>query len=46
MPELIEAAVRVGAFELATETDRGLTDRSRASETDWALGIAARSHTL
>ena len=46
MPELIEAAVRVDALELAAETDRRLTDRSRASGTDWALGIAARSHAL
>jgi RNA polymerase sigma factor (sigma-70 family) len=46
MPELIEAAVRVGALDLAAETDRRLTDRSRASGTDWALGIAARSHAL
>jgi hypothetical protein len=46
MPELIEAAVRVGDLELAAETDRRLTDRSRASGTDWALGIAARSHAL
>jgi RNA polymerase sigma factor (sigma-70 family) len=46
MPELIEAAVRTGAHELAAETDRHLTDRSRASGTDWAVGIAARSHAL
>jgi RNA polymerase sigma factor (sigma-70 family) len=46
MPELIEAAVRFGALELAGETDRRLTDRCRASGTDWALGIAARSHAL
>jgi DNA-binding CsgD family transcriptional regulator len=46
MPELIEAAVRVGAFELAAETHRRLTERSRASGTDWALGVAARSHAL
>jgi DNA-binding CsgD family transcriptional regulator len=46
MPELIEAAVRAGAPELAAETDRRLTDRSRASGTDWALGIAARSQAL
>ena len=46
MPELIEAAVRAGASELAADTDRRLTDRSRASGTDWALGIAARSHAL
>jgi DNA-binding CsgD family transcriptional regulator/tetratricopeptide (TPR) repeat protein len=46
MPELIEAGVRVGALELAAETDRRLADRSKASGTDWALGIAARSHAL
>jgi DNA-binding CsgD family transcriptional regulator len=46
MPELIEAAVRTGAGELAAETDRQLRDRSRASGTDWALGLAARSHAL
>jgi DNA-binding CsgD family transcriptional regulator len=46
MPELIEAAVRVGAFELAAETDRLLADRSNTAATDWALGIAARSHAL
>ena len=46
MPELVEAAVRTGARELAAETDRRLSDRSRASATDWALGIAARSHAL
>jgi RNA polymerase sigma factor (sigma-70 family) len=46
MPELIEAAVRVGDLGLAGETDRRLLERSRASGTDWALGIAARSHAL
>jgi DNA-binding CsgD family transcriptional regulator len=46
MPELVEAAVRSGARELAVETDRRLSERSRASGTDWALGIAARSHAL
>jgi DNA-binding CsgD family transcriptional regulator len=46
MPELIEAAVRAGERELAAETDRRLTERSRASGTDWGLGIAARSHAL
>ena len=46
MPELIEAAVRTGNLELAAKTDQQLTDRSKASGTDWALGIAARSHAL
>jgi DNA-binding CsgD family transcriptional regulator len=46
MPELIEAAARVGAHQLASETDLQLTERANASGTDWALGIAARSHAL
>jgi DNA-binding CsgD family transcriptional regulator len=46
MPELIEAAVRAGAPELAAETYRRLADQTRASGTDWALGISARSHAL
>jgi DNA-binding CsgD family transcriptional regulator len=46
MPELVEAAVRGGAPELAANTDQRLTARSQASGTEWALGIAARSHAL
>jgi DNA-binding CsgD family transcriptional regulator len=46
MPELIEAAVRTGARDLAARTDRRLAKRTKASGTDWALGIAARSHAL
>jgi DNA-binding CsgD family transcriptional regulator len=46
IPELIEAAERVGTPELAAEADRLLADRARASGTDWALGIAARAHAL
>ena len=46
LPELIEAAVRAGAPELAAKTGRRLADRSRAAGTDWALGIAARSHAM
>ena len=46
MPELIEAAARLGAYEVATETDLHLAGRAKASGTDWALGIAARSHAL
>jgi len=46
MPELVEAAVRVGAVEIAAKADQRLSERSRASGTDWALGVAARSHAL
>jgi DNA-binding CsgD family transcriptional regulator len=46
MPELIEAAVRTGARELAKRTDRRLAESCAASGTDWALGLAARSHAL
>jgi DNA-binding CsgD family transcriptional regulator len=46
MPELIEAAVRAGSPEVAAETVQRLTERSRASGTDWALGVATRSQAL
>jgi DNA-binding CsgD family transcriptional regulator len=46
LTELIEAAVRAGVPELAAEADRRLADRAQASGTEWALGIAARSHAL
>ena len=46
LPELIEAAVRVGELELAADAGRQLMERTSASGTDWALGIAARSRAL
>jgi DNA-binding CsgD family transcriptional regulator len=46
MPELIEAAIRVDDLELAAEVDRRLSERCEQSGTDWALGIAARSHAM
>ena len=46
MPEVIEAAVRAGTPELATDTHRRLVDMTRVSGTDWALGLAARSQAL
>jgi DNA-binding CsgD family transcriptional regulator len=46
LPELIEAAVRTGRIESATDALSGLAARTRASGTDWALGIEARSRAL
>jgi DNA-binding CsgD family transcriptional regulator len=46
MVELIEAAVRAGTPELAAEAHGRLSDRTQASDTDWGLGIAARSRAL
>jgi DNA-binding CsgD family transcriptional regulator len=46
MPELVEAAVRSGAPELASETGQRLREMANASGTDWALGLAARSQAL
>jgi RNA polymerase sigma factor (sigma-70 family) len=44
--ELIEAAVRAGTPELATDAHRSLVEMTRVSGTDWALGLAARSGAL
>ena len=44
--ELIEAAVRAGAPELAADAYRRLREMAELSGTDWALGIAARSRAL
>ena len=46
MAELIEAAVRAGAPEGATEAHGRLVDVARVSGTEWALGLAARSGAL
>jgi DNA-binding CsgD family transcriptional regulator/tetratricopeptide (TPR) repeat protein len=44
--ELIEAAVRSGNPEPAADALRRLSETTRASATDWALGIEARSRAL
>jgi DNA-binding CsgD family transcriptional regulator len=44
--ELIEAAVRCGATELATDALERLSETTGASGTDWALGVEARSRAL
>jgi DNA-binding CsgD family transcriptional regulator len=44
--ELIEASARTGQAELASDALGRLSDRTRASGTDWALGVEARSRAL
>ena len=44
--ELIEAASRSGEAELAADALERLSQATRASGTDWALGIEARSQAL
>jgi DNA-binding CsgD family transcriptional regulator len=44
--ELIEAAVRSKRPELAATALERLSERARASGTDWALGLEARSRAL
>ncbi len=44
--ELIEAAVRSGETDLAADRLRRLSELTRTSGTDWALGVEARSRAL
>ncbi|WP_030434652.1 helix-turn-helix transcriptional regulator [Actinoplanes subtropicus] len=46
LPELIEAASRAGEPRLAEASLARLTTKTRASGTDWALGVEARARAL
>jgi len=46
LTELIEAAARSGRTDLAAEALERLSEMTRASGTDWALGVEARSRAL
>jgi DNA-binding CsgD family transcriptional regulator len=46
LPELIEAAARSGKTAIAAEALQRLSETTRASGTEWALGTEARSRAL
>jgi DNA-binding CsgD family transcriptional regulator len=46
LPELVEAAARVGEIELARKTFDRLVEMTQPAGTDWSLGTQARSHAL
>jgi DNA-binding CsgD family transcriptional regulator len=46
LTELVESAMRTGRTDLATAALDRLAGKTRASGTDWALGIEARSRAL
>jgi DNA-binding CsgD family transcriptional regulator len=46
LSELIEPATRAGRTDLASEAMNRLAGKARASGTDWALGVEARSRAL
>lgn len=46
LTELVEAAARSGAPEVASDALEQLSEMAQASGTDWALGVEARSRAL
>jgi ATP/maltotriose-dependent transcriptional regulator MalT len=46
LSELVEAASRTDATSRARNTLKRMTEKANATETDWALGIEARSRAL
>ena len=46
LAELVEAAVRTGKTEVATDALHRLTATTSPAGTDWALGVEARTHAL
>jgi DNA-binding CsgD family transcriptional regulator len=46
LTELVEAGVRSDSPDVASDALRQLAERTRATGTDWALGIEARSRAL
>ena len=46
LPEIVEAAVRAGAQDVARTALSRLAESARISGTDWALGLVARSRAL
>jgi DNA-binding CsgD family transcriptional regulator len=46
VPELVEAAARTGDMQLLTAALEWLSERARATPTEWVLGIEARARAL
>jgi len=46
LPELVEAAARSGASQIARAAFEQLAKTTRSCDTDWALGVEARAHAL
>jgi DNA-binding CsgD family transcriptional regulator len=46
LPELVEAASRTGALDVAREAVERLTETTRPASTDYGLGVEARSRAL